>query len=285
MRTFVLLGSALLLACSEGERASATGFATMPSAEGCIPGEQRACACPGGLPDGVQVCAPTGDRFEACQGCDGPLSTGTSDPTSSGTGDAGSASATSTGDDPGSTGDDPGTTAPGTTDPGTTGPLNPNDDPDDPCYQHCSNGIQDCGEPHTDCGADCPVGPEYTWCDCLIDTPRNGSEICDDTGFKVPADPQPGVLVCLEATGGQIYIATNTAIDIDNVPRCSGWENNGQNPWDHLEYIVGPLTCDAEQKTLPFDLTPWAGQDLWFGAHNHPEGGGSGTTACMAFAK
>lgn len=93
------------------------------------------------------------------------------------------------------------------------------------------------------------------------------------------------MLVCLEATGGQIYIATNTAIDIDNVPRCSGRENNGQNAWDHLDYIAGPLTCDAEQKTLPFDLTPYVGQTLWFGAHNHPNGGGSGTTACMAISK
>lgn len=50
----------------------------------CVPGEQRACACPGGAPDGVQVCADAGDRFEACVGCpsDGDGSSGAGDTTS-----------------------------------------------------------------------------------------------------------------------------------------------------------------------------------------------------------
>jgi hypothetical protein len=109
--------------------------------------------------------------------------------------------------------------------------------------------------------------------------------VCDDTGFDVSADLLPNVLVCLEATGGQIYIATNTAVDVDMVPRCSGWENMGQNPWDHLQYVVPALTCDAEQKTMPFDISGYVGETLWFGAHNHPNGGGSGTTACIAIAK
>lgn len=259
-------------ACSGGSERSSSGFESMDP-EGCVPGEQRACACPAGAPDGVQVCADGGDHFEACLGCDadavtstgaasGDASESAGAPTSSSGaaessgGDLTAASASSGGEDVG------------------------------PCANHCTNGITDCGEPHTDCGGDCPEVPYYTWCDCLIDTPRNGSEVCDDTGFQVPADSPPGVLVCLEATGGQIYIATNTSIDPnDKVERCSGWELMGQNAWDHLDYIVPALTCDAEQKTQPFDISGYAGQTLWFGAHNHPNGGGSGTTACIALAK
>jgi hypothetical protein len=88
------------------------------------------------------------------------------------------------------------------------------------------------------------------------------------------------------ASGGQNYIANNTSIDPnDNAPRCSGWELMGQNPWDYLDYIVPPLTCSAEQLTQPFDISDRVGETLWFGAHNHPDGGGSGTTACIAIAK
>lgn len=256
----------VLAACGTGSESSDDTYTTL----GCTPGEQRACPCPGGSADGVQLCSPMGDHYDACLGCGLPgdvttgASTGPDDPTTAGT----TSTSASTGD--------PSAGA------STSGA------PDDPCAgtAHCSNGEQDCGEPHVDCGSDCPDGPEYTWCDCLIDTPRNGSEVCDDTGFTV-RDTAPIVMVCLEATGGQVYVATNTSIDPnDDAMRCSGWELMGQNPWDHLDYLVGPLTCDAEQKTSePFDLAPHAGQTLWFGAHNHPMGGGSGTTACMAHAK
>jgi hypothetical protein len=59
----------------------------------------------------------------------------------------------------------------------------------------------------------------------------------------------------------------------------------GQDPWDHLDDIVPALTCDVVQKTQPFDITAYAGQTLWFRAHDNPAGGGSGTTACIAIAK
>ncbi len=260
-----LLGG-LALACSSGSESSdGDTYTTL----GCTPGEQRACPCPGGQADGVQVCGAMGDHYDPCSGCDlsDEITTGASD-ASSGSAEA---SASTSSDVSSDGGEDVSSGA-----------------PDDPCAgtAHCSNGEQDCGEPHIDCGSNCPDVPDYTWCDCLIDTPRNGSEVCDDTGFNV-RDPSPVVMVCLEATGGQVYVATNTSIDPnDNVMRCSGWELMGQNPWDHLQYILGPLTCDAEQKTSePFDLSPYAGQTLWFGAHDHPMGGGSGTTACMAHPK
>jgi len=261
MRCAFVIGCLLLSACSAGQERGIEGSTGTIGTEGCTPGEQRACACPGGAPEGVQVCADSGDRFEACMGCDAAESDST----------AAMTSADSSSSDGGEA---------------TTDPMSSTDDGVGPCANHCTNGVQDCDEPFTDCGADCPEVPYYTFCDCLIDTPRNGSEICDDTGFTVPADSPPNVLVCLEATGGQIYIATNTSIDpIDNAPRCSGWEAMGQNAWDYLDYVVPALTCDAEQKTQPFDITGYAGQTLWFGAHNHPNGGGSGTTACIAIAK
>jgi hypothetical protein len=262
MRSSFVLGCFVALACgSEGGRSDTT-FGS-GGVEDCTPGVQQACACPGGAPDGVQVCAPTGDRFEPCQ-C------------ASAEGDSTSAESSSS--------EGPMSTDGAEAEDESSGPVS-TDDGVGPCAGHCTNGIQDCDEPFTDCGADCPPTAEYTFCDCLIDTPRNGSEVCDDTGFDVPAVSPPNVLVCLEATGGQIYIATNTATDTDGAPRCSGWENMGQNAWDHLDYIVPALTCDAEQKTQPFDITSYAGQTLWFGAHNHPSGGGSGTTACIAIQK
>ncbi len=46
------------------------------SGESCTPGEQRACACPGGGPPGAQICAESGDRFDACFGCDAGSSGG-----------------------------------------------------------------------------------------------------------------------------------------------------------------------------------------------------------------
>lgn len=37
----------------------------------CVPGEQRACACPGGAPDGVQICEAGGKSLGPCMGCPG----------------------------------------------------------------------------------------------------------------------------------------------------------------------------------------------------------------------
>lgn len=265
MRPRLVIAWLVLVACSSGDgRDFSTSFGSVGN-EPCTPGEQQACACPGGAPDGVQVCASTGDRFDPCTGCgsteSGDASISDSSGESPASSDGGEASSTQPGAD--------------TSSDGGMGL----------CAGHCTNGVQDCDEPWTDCGPDCPTD-EYTFCDCLIDTPRNGSEVCDDTGFVVPAESPPNVLVCIEATGGQIYIATNTSVDPnDGAPRCSGWELMGQNAWDYLDYVVPALTCDAVQKTQPFDITGYAGQTLWFGAHDNPAGGGSGTTACIAIAK
>jgi hypothetical protein len=43
----------------------------------CSPGQQIACACPGGGEDGVQICNPSGSAFGACMGCEGGTGDGT----------------------------------------------------------------------------------------------------------------------------------------------------------------------------------------------------------------
>ncbi len=51
-----------------GAMACAAGTPAPTMSQVCVPGDQKACACPG-LPDGVQVCADDGSRYGACTGC------------------------------------------------------------------------------------------------------------------------------------------------------------------------------------------------------------------------
>src|SRR5688572_16056654 len=84
---FALIVSLVLAACGDPAAGDDSGPAS------CTPGTQQACACPGGSPPGVQVCAPTGDQFGACMGCEG----GDTDASSSGeTGSDPSTTATAT---------------------------------------------------------------------------------------------------------------------------------------------------------------------------------------------
>lgn len=53
-----------LAACAKDDARSDTG------ANGCAPGQQVSCACPGGAADGVQVCEADGSHYGACMGCD-----------------------------------------------------------------------------------------------------------------------------------------------------------------------------------------------------------------------
>ncbi len=81
MRSRFLLCSLVALACG----AQAPG--DDPSA--CVPGEQRACACPGGGLTGAQVCADSGDRFGICFGCSPGGTAGSDVGTTAGLTDAG----------------------------------------------------------------------------------------------------------------------------------------------------------------------------------------------------
>ena len=229
----------------------------------CVPGEQSSCACPGGL-TGVQVCESDG-TYGACSSCGPPGSGGTS--TSGGSGGLSGSGGTSGGSG-GATGGA-----------GGTGGV---------CSSPCSNGLQDCGETGVDCGGPCAACPpaKYVIADCWTDTPRNGSEDCDDGSIPIPSSPPVAVLVCLNAKGGVNYLATNTgpAVGSDPVQRCDGWEKTGLKAADNLNYIA-KLTCDAEQKTLVVDLSAYAGKTIYVGAHTQAAGTGHGTIGCVAKKK
>ena len=109
---------------------------------------------------------------------------------------------------------------------------------------------------------------------------RNGSEICDDEVFGVSAGVTYGVL-CEGPNNGIGYVATNTGpAQADGVNRCQGWEDQGLDAWDYLDY-VDSMVCDTAGEVLELDLSPWAGGNLWFGSHDNPGGGGSMTNICL----
>jgi len=123
-----------------------------------------------------------------------------------------------------------------------------------------------------------PGGGEWV-CDKEI---RNGSEICDDAGFDVPDPYQRMAIVCITGEGGVGYVSTNTGPEMsDGVPRCQGWEENGQNAWDHLDYIEA-VDCTADDQVHEVDLSRWTGRGLWTGVHDQPGGGGHMTHTCIA---
>ena len=75
MRASVVPGLVWLLcsACAASSQDDASG--PVP----CTPGEQRACACAGGSPPGVQICGISGDQFGPCMGCAGDSTSSTDD--------------------------------------------------------------------------------------------------------------------------------------------------------------------------------------------------------------
>jgi hypothetical protein len=88
MRSILASSVLLLVACGDPQAREDAGPAP------CTPGEQQACACPGGSPPGVQICAPTGDQFGACMSCEGEGGSESS------TGDGSDPSTTATTNDP-----------------------------------------------------------------------------------------------------------------------------------------------------------------------------------------
>ena len=81
----MLLGAAALTACSDGggvadndrsPGAGGSGGATSSdgsagtSSASCVPGDQKACACPGGS-SGAQICNDAGTAYGSCFGCAG----------------------------------------------------------------------------------------------------------------------------------------------------------------------------------------------------------------------
>jgi len=116
-------------------------------------------------------------------------------------------------------------------------------------------------------------------------TPSNDNEVCDDEGFTVGSNTDLA-LVCMGNQGGKVYIASNTGpVMFDGIPRCQGWENNGQNAWDHLDYLA-VIVCDGTQSVQEVDLSNWAGKKVYVGVHDHPnQGAGHNTMACIVNSK
>ena len=111
---------------------------------------------------------------------------------------------------------------------------------------------------------------------------RNGSEICDDAKFGVPDPYGPLALKCVTGEGGVGYVSSNTGPTMsDGIARCQGWEENGQDAWDHLEYLH-QVICSSEGQIHEVDLSSREGQNLWVGVHDLPDGGGHFTHVCIA---
>lgn len=123
-----------------------------------------------------------------------------------------------------------------------------------------------------------PSAPTGQW--VCAEGARNGDEVCDDAGFY--ATTARTALKCESATGGVAYIATNTGPACsDGVNRCQGWEESGQEAWDHLDYVA-QLDCETDGQYLEVDLRRYDGEVLYVGSHTQPDGSGRMTWGCIA---
>jgi hypothetical protein len=129
---------------------------------------------------------------------------------------------------------------------------------------------------------------------CLPDTScRNGSEECDDQGFTVPDPYVPLVLACLNGNNGIAFVSETTGPactveescsgEENNMPRCQGYENClCVHFWDHADYNpLFTLQCTEAGLTLDIDLSAFAGQHLYVGSHDNPDGSGHMTEICL----
>lgn len=262
----------------------------------CARGSQQACTLPGTDCTGQTVC---GDDC-SWSACDNPDWSCTSPGDATACTGHGSCTGTATCQDDCSlaTCDDPAweCTAPGTSESCLVGACTGSrecaaDCSYATCVADCDTGASCCGDGCVDlltdganCGAcdrsctddDCHGGA------CCLESCRNGSEICDDQAFQVPSPYVTMYLVCRNGNGGVAYVATNTGpMMSDGVYRCQGWEENGQNAWDYLDYVV-TLICNTAGQQIEVDLSAYAGSTLYVGAHDLPEGGGHMTDVCIA---
>jgi hypothetical protein len=147
-------------------------------------------------------------------------------------------------------------------------------------WQMVHEGVQWFGnEASSNVSVECPPPSVAGW--AIIACARNGSEICDDESFSVDGNGSQYGLLCDQATGGTSYIASNTGPQqADGNNRCQGWEDQGLNAWDYLNYVDSML-CNQVGDVLPIDLSSWAGGSLWFGSHDAPGGGGHMTSTCL----
>ena len=154
----------------------------------------------------------------------------------------------------------------------------------------CTSGCVDITTDVNNCGECDRACEDELWGDppecygggCCLKGCRNGSEICDDEHFTVPSPYVRMFLVCHNDNGGVAYLAPNTGLPCDDgVPRCRGWEENGMDAWDYLEYIV-QMDCTTTGQFIEVDLSAYEGEGLYIGVHNQPTGGGHMTEVCVA---
>ena len=142
------------------------------------------------------------------------------------------------------------------------------------------DGSQEPGEGGEDTGASDEADESGGW--VCQETFRNGSELCDDAAFTVPADGTPTALVCVTDLGGVGYVSRNTGPTMDDgIPRCQGWEEEGLDCAEYLDYI-DRIDCLEEGAVFEVDLRPWAGETLWAGVHRQADGSGHFTDVCIA---
>lgn len=156
----------------------------------------------------------------------------------------------------------------------------------------CSSGCVDLETDSSNCGAcerECLYASDLTCYHgtCCFQGCKNGNEICDDEVFTVPSPYKQMYLACRNSNGGIAYIATNTGppSQPDNHPRCRGWEESGEMPWEpgNLNKIY-ELKCSTTGDSIPVDLSAYAGSQLYVGVHDDPAGGGHNTGVCITVA-
>jgi hypothetical protein len=118
-------------------------------------------------------------------------------------------------------------------------------------------------------------------------------EVCDDEAFTV-TEPMM-LLVCEDDNGGIGYISTTSGPTCLNENSCDGIHGNEGNlrcrgwtrcecedPWapGNIDYVAS-LECNQAGRFIEVDLSAYMNQRLWFGVHDHPNGGGHMTYVCL----
>jgi hypothetical protein len=158
----------------------------------------------------------------------------------------------------------------------------------------CADGCVDLDTDRDHCGAcdracllylnsEVPTDPCYSGA-CVIKCCRNGNETCDDEHFIVPSPYVPMYLVCTNGNGGVAYVATDTGPQCtDGIRRCRCWDEAGLDFQDYLPSLyIDHMTCDFAGKIKLVDLSAYANQGLYVGAHEQLDGSGHMTRACIA---
>ena len=256
----VVAGLAGMAACgSSGTSDATTGGGT------CTPGEQKACACPGGV-QGVQTCAEDGRSLNACE-C------GANTSSSSGSGGAGGGS---TGTQMSECGD--GIQQPGECLPNSETHFYCKEDCDSPTTSSSSTGAGGSCAGHTYYAGLVP-NVSAVWVSGGLTSFAAGDDMCQKANlgadhvcdYEEVLKAQAANELATIASGTTVWIQRTTSAMIGGVPsapgpggRCNDWKYNTNHIADG-EYAAflttGVPTYHLDKDTI-FDNMP--------GAHNDP---------------